>query len=221
MLETVVKFVDDGNYFISSEGPTVRLFTVNAMVSSGTITVKAKADFDSGDYLVLPTPEITYYVWFDGNGDGTTDDPEPTGFETDSGVVVDISSLTTAEEIAFALATAVGALENVSATANSDGDVDILVGTAGACAPISDPTCGFTLSNILGGIDAGGIVKTGTPSMANRIEEIRDLDYVSSTDTLTSLAKVKTKVLSTDPRRPGYIKTSEWRVITDTNWVLG
>jgi hypothetical protein len=221
MLETVVKFVDDGDYFITAEGNSIRLYTVNAMASSGTITVTAKSEFDAGDYLIVPTPDSTYYVWFDKTGDGTTDDPAPSGFDTDAGVVVDVSDVSTAVDVATALANALDALEDVAAAVDSDGDVNIVVETAGSCNAISDPTCGFTLSNILGGIDAGGVVKTGTTSKGNRVEEIRDLDYVSSTDTLTTLAKVETKVLSTNPRRPGYVKTSAWQVIEDTNWVLG
>jgi len=222
MLETVVKFVDDGDYFITAEGNGIRLYTVNAMASSGTITVTAKSEFDTGDYLIVPTPDSTYYVWFDKTGDGTTDDPAPSGFDTDAGVVVDVSGgVSTAADVATALANALDELEDVDASVDIEGDVNIKAGIAGSCNAISDPTCGFTLSNILGGIDAGGVVKTGTTSLGNRVEEIRDLDYVSDTDTLTTLAKVKTKVLSTDPRRPGYVKTSAWQVIEDTNWVLG
>jgi len=221
MLETVVKFVDDGDFFMTSEGPNVRLFTVNPIPATGSITVKSKSEFDSGDYLILPTPEIKYYVWFDKNGDGVTDDPSPVGFETDAAVVVDVSSITTAEQIASALATALDDLENINAVVNTENDVQFILTTAGECDPISDPTCGFALTNVLGGINAGGVVKTGFPSMSNRIEEVRDLDYDSSTDTLIVLAKVKTKTNINIKDNPGYIKTSEWRVIKDTPWVFG
>ncbi|MHA1795345.1 MAG: hypothetical protein ACTSUK_04480 [Promethearchaeota archaeon] len=77
------------------------------------ITTIAKASLDDGDYfLYIDGAGNKYYVWFDQVGD-ESNDPAPNGYTK---VTVDISGISTAQEIAAALATALDALTYTSAT---------------------------------------------------------------------------------------------------------
>ena len=218
MLDSIVKFVDSNSYFISSEGPVVSLYTVAASASAAVVTTIAKASLTAGDYIIIPTPTTTYYAWMDITGHATTDDPEANG----TGIRVAISAATTAANVATILASAVTGVSGLTAAVNTDGDVEIDVDTAGECEPISDFSCGFTLSSVIGGADANGLLKSGTPNSDTSIVELRDIAYAASTDTLTTLAKVKSRVAidGTNPET-GYTTTFSYEAIADTNWVLG
>jgi len=219
MLDSIVKFVDSNNYFVASEGPLVNLYTVAASASSATITCTATADIDNGDYLIVPTPALTYALYMDTDGDEASD-PDVTGMTS---VQVDISSATTAANVATALAAALEGVTGIlTAVVNTDGDVEVDVDAAGECNEISDFSCGFTLTQVLGGADANGLIKAATPNSDARIVEVRDIEYVSATDILTVLAKIKTKTL-TDTSNPESAYTTVYSYITlvDTDFVLG
>jgi len=222
MLDSIVKFVDSNNYFVASEGPLVNLYTVAASASSATIETIVKEDIDAGDYLIIPTPTTTYYAWMDTSGSATTDDPDPTGFDTDAGIRVAISGATTAASVATILAAAIDGVTGLTAAVNSYGDVEVDVDAAGECDPISDFSCGFTLTQVLGGADANGLIKAATPNSDARVVEVKDIEYVSSTDILTVLVKIKTKTL-TDSSNPesGYTTVYSHITLTDTDFVLG
>ena len=219
MLDSIVKFVASDAYFVSSEGPVVNLFTVAASASSATVTCTAKADIDNGDYIIIPTPLLTYAFYMDTVGDAASD-PNVTGMTS---VQVNISAAATAASVATSFAAALeGVADLLTGEVNTDGDVEIDVDTAGECDPISDFSCGFTLTEVIGGADANGLLKSGTPNADKRIVEVKDIAYNASTDVLTILAKIKTKVL-TDATNPesSYTTTYSYVTITDSDWVLG
>ena len=219
MLNSIVKFVASDAYFVSSEGPVVNLHTVAASASSATVTCTAKADIDNGDYIIIPTPLLTYAFYMDTVGD-TTGDPDVTGMTS---VRVAITGATTAASVATILAAALeGVTGLLTGDVNTDGDVEIDVVTAGECDPISDFSCGFTLTQVIGGSNANGLLKSGTPNADNRIVEVKDIAYNASTDVLTILAKIKTKVV-TDSSNPesAYTTTYSYETITDSDFVLG
>lgn len=93
------------------------------------ITTVAKASLSDGDYfLYIDGAGNKYYVWFDQIGD-ESNDPAPNGYTK---VTVNISAISTAQEIAAALSTALDALTYTSATyldtvvtvSNSDNEED-------------------------------------------------------------------------------------------------
>lgn len=222
-METV-KFVDDGAFYVECDGPGVALYTVNKIASSATVECIAKADLDEGDYLIIPTPTTTYYAWMDITGDGTTDDPAPDGYDTDAGIQVDISGVTTAAQVATILAAAIDGVTGLSA-ASDDIYVDIDVDTTGACDSISDYSCGFTLTAVLGGKDENELVKSGVPNSDTSIVDILDATYSSTTDTLVVLAKTKATTAVNNPSTglvgSGYNYTYSYEAITHSNFVLG
>jgi hypothetical protein len=223
-METV-KFVDDGAFYVECDGPGVALYTVNKIASSATVECIVAADLDAGDYLIIPTPTTTYYAWMDITGDGTTDDPAPDGYDTDAGIQVDVSGATTAAQVATALATAIDGVTGLSAAVSDSIYVDIDVDATGACDPISDFSCGFTLTAVLGGKDENELVKSGVPNSDTSIVNIVDVTYSSTTDTLVVLAKTKTTTPVNNPSTglvgSGYNYIYSYEAITHSDFVLG
>lgn len=219
MSESIVKFVNSGSHFVEVEGSVVNLYTVSSTASSATVETVAVASLDEGDYIIIPTPTTTYYVWMDISGSPTTDDPEVADC---TGIRVNISSQTTAAEVATVLAAAVTAVSGLTAVVNSGGDVEIDVDTAGECDAISDFSCGFTLTDVWSGYAANTLVKSGTPNSDPRVVEVKDVTYSSTTDSLVALSKVKTTTeITEDHPETGYTIVYSYETITDSDWALG
>src|SRR6056297_1296301 len=136
----IVKFVDDGSYFVELDGPTVVLKSVDPIAASATIQVNDPSSIDDGDYFLVNTPEQGFYVWMDKSGD-TSADPTPEGLDP---ILVDISGAGDAAAVAAAIQTAVNDTSGFSATVNSEGDVEIDVDTPGRCDAPSDYNTQFT-----------------------------------------------------------------------------
>jgi hypothetical protein len=78
------------------------------------VTTIDPSSITTGWYFFYNNGSVSYYVWMDKNGDGTTDDPGPiTGYTS---VPVDISASSTATHVATALASAIDALTGSNAT---------------------------------------------------------------------------------------------------------
>jgi len=189
----LVKYVDDGNYFVELDGPAVTLRNVSALSSAATVQVTTPGDIDDGDYFVIYTPTQDFYVWMDKSGDGSAD-PSPTGFDTDSPILVDISAAADADAVATAIQSAVDGTSGLSASVNSDGDVELDVDDTGACSAPEDYNTGFTFSDQLDGEDSGGLVKEAVPNDDSSVVEVYDATYDSATDTLEALCRVKKTV---------------------------
>ena len=220
-----IKFVDSGAFYVECDGNGVALYTVSALASSATVECAAAAAIDAGDYLIIPTPTTTYYAWMDKNGDGTTQDPAPDGYDTDAGIQVDISGATTAAQVAIALAAAIDGVTGLTGAVSAVTGVDIDVDATGSCDAISDFSTGFTLSSVLGGKAAFDLVKSGTPNNDLTIVDVYDATYSASTDSLVVLAKVKATTAVNSPTTglvgSGYSYVYSYKTITHSNFVLG
>jgi len=185
-----VKFVDDGSYFVELDGPSVVLKSSNPISASATVQVTAPAEIDDGDYFFINTPTRNYYIWMDKSGDGTAN-PNPSGFDTDSAVLVNISSSSVASDVATAIQSAINGTDGLSATVNSDGDIEIDVDDSGTCDAPYDYNTGFNFIEQLDGEDSGGIIKSAIPNNDNSIVDIYDVAYDASIDEMKVLCKVK------------------------------
>jgi len=222
-LKSTVKLVDSGAFYVVCDGPGISLHTVNKLASRATVKTIARASLHAADYIIIPTPTITYYAWMDTTG--SVADPEPDGFETDSAIRVNLASASTAAQVATALAAAIDNVTGLSATVADSIYVEIDVDTTGACDPISDFSCCFTLSAVLAGFDANELVKSGVPNDDMDIVQIEYITYVSSTDVLTVLAKKKAVTALNDlypgMAGSGFSTVYSFQNIVVADWVLG
>jgi len=186
----IVKFVDDGSYFVELDGPTVTLKSVSPISASATIQVTDPSSIDDGDYFFINTPEQSFYVWMDKAGDGTAD-PNPAGFDTDSAILVDISGAGDASAVATAIQSVINGTEGLSAAINSEGNIEVDIDESGKCNAPSDYNTGFIFIDPLDGGASGGIIKQAVPNNDTSIVKVYDALYESSTDILVVLCKVK------------------------------
>jgi len=136
--------------FIVTTNPAEDYRTFNNTAETTDITCGTAASLTSGDYFTMSTPAgADFYVWYDKNGDGTTDDPGASG----TGISVDISGAITATEVATATAAAITADANFTAT-SAGAVVTTINAASGAADKIADNNTDFTIATtIRGGLD--------------------------------------------------------------------
>jgi len=170
-------------------GPTTApTVTQTGVAATGTITCVAKADMVDGETLTISDGTNTKVFEFDVNGTGVTA----------GRVQVDVSSDTSAADIAARLTTAINGVTTgllVTATDNLDGTIDLENDGTGSVgnATISDTVAnaGFTHTGMAGGV---GLV-TGAVSYAYcRVTIDRGLTELSSWSTPASVTRDKIRL---------------------------
>ncbi len=216
---SIVKFVDEKNWFVSLDGANVSLYTVTGLAASAVITPKPAEDLGDGDYFFLSDPDDTFVIWFDKVGD-SSGEPEVSGIDTDNYVRVDISGDTTATEVGASLQSALDTLPTFTSTVNSDGDIEVDADDVGECKAPTDYNTGLTFSYILKGYNPNQLVKAAAPDPTmTDVVEVLDAEFTSATDTLYVVVKAKRKY-DIDIRK-GYRKEFRLEARTYNNWIFG
>jgi len=168
---------------VSNYAATEAEITVSHTAQVATIQAVAKASVPAASYFLLDAAEggPDYYVWMDTTGSDV--DPAIAGR---TGVQVDISGDTTANDVASSVNTAIDALSEFSSTVSTD-TVTVTWGASGvAIDPTDDGSTGFTLSVTTQG--SSQITYTGASSLAEsetpagEITVRREEDVLNVTD---------------------------------------
>lgn len=111
-----------------------------------TVVCTAKSAIDASDYFLLygmgtDFEENAYHVWIDKAGG----DSEPSGLSS-TGVECDISSVSSAVDVAGVVASAINSLDDFSASNSSTSTVTITNAVRGSVSNASDVNTGFTIA---------------------------------------------------------------------------
>jgi hypothetical protein len=128
-----------------------------------TVVCTAKSAIDASDYFLLygmgtDFEENAYHVWIDKAGG----DSEPSGLSS-TGVECDISSVSSAVDVAGVVASAINSLDDFSASNSSTSTVTITNAVRGSVSNASDVNTGFTI--------ATGTEGTGTKNSNHKYPE--------------------------------------------------
>ena|SRR6056297_1406925 len=198
-----VKFVDNNNFYISINGPTISIYTSFGL-SAFSIIDTTNVELVHGSYFFISSPNRNYCVWFDMIGD----DPPDIDINTEV-IRVDMSSGTVSENLISTF--------NTISEFNITNDYDLLelqCTIIGNCKAPHDYNTGFNFLYQLDGYDPNELVKTD--QFEGSIVEILDADYSSSTDRLELLVKrFKKTELGVDV---GYLKEFDFVYKSVNNW---
>jgi len=198
-----VKFVDNNNFYISINGPTISIYTSFGL-SAFSIINTTNVELVHGSYFFISSPNRNYCVWFDMIGD----DPPDIDINTEV-IRVDMSSGTVSENLISTF--------NTISEFNITNDYDLLelqCTIIGNCKAPHDYNTGFNFLYQLDGYDPNELVKTD--QFEGSIVEILDADYSSSTDRLELLVKrFKKTELGVDV---GYLKEFDFVYKSVNNW---
>lgn len=190
MDNAIIKFVDNGNYFMELEGPNVSLYSITTLSASATITVTPLINIDDGDYFIIVTPITSYYAWLDKIGD-SSGNPMPANLTE---IHIDISTDVTTEDIADSINTTLNAITGLTTSINSSGEIELDIDDSGECVAPYDYNTGFIFSNQLNGENKNGLIKTSIPNNDVHVVKIYDAEYNSTLDVLTVLCKIRHKI---------------------------
>ncbi len=115
------------------------------------VTAEAASTLSGGEYFTLGSASNDYYVWYDVNGDGSTDDPGITGR---TGIRVDVSGGGDAAAVASATQGAIDAVADLSASLSGSA---VSVTSSGEGIEITDHNTRFACFNATYNGDSGEI----------------------------------------------------------------
>jgi hypothetical protein len=204
-----VKFVDNNNFYILLNGPTISIYTSFGLSAFSIIEINNENELVHGSYFYISSPNKTYCVWFDMIGDTPPDD-----IDINIDIIrVDMSSGTITENLISTFDT----LSEFNITLTEDNLLELQCALIGNCNAPHDYNTGFNFLYQLNGYNPNSLVKTS--QFGKSVVEILDADYTSSTDTLELvIRKFKRTELGKDI---GYLKEFDLSYKSIKNWFFG
>jgi len=219
-----IKFVDNKNFFVSLDGPTISLYTTFGLTSSATIT--PHNNLKQYTYFRISTLTKDYHFWIDKIGDSTPPDIE-------NPIRIDTSTIDSSydhpeddycspappippEDLINAINDTINSIDELDSTIENDSIV-VTCNEVGDYDEPKDVNTGFLFTYQLKGYDKCSLLKSG--AFGKDIIEVLDVDFTGSTDTLELLVKRKQRI--DFGREIGFRKDYNFQYLKIENWVFG